>query len=147
YIDDIQQVIASGKKFAFLKAWEHTEDPSFRSRWAALKQDGLISGAYDFFHPGRDPIVQADGFLSTFGGILEDDDLPCGLDWEITDNVGLNSDLNNALAWLEYVEQRTKKTPGIYIRPNFVPLDSRFDRFWLWIANWGVKCPLVPAGR
>lgn len=144
-ISDIQAVIGSGVKYAYLKAWEYSEDASFASRWAALKNDGIIRGAYDFFHPGKDPIAQAKGFLSTFGGVLEPGDLPCALDFEVSDGVGSAQLLNNAIAWLEYVENATKKVPILYMSPGFEVLDSRFAKYGLWVANYGVVCPHIPA--
>jgi lysozyme len=144
YIEDITQVVAAGVKYVFLKAWERAIDSSFRSRWAAMKKAGLIRGAYDFFHPGLDPIVQANGFLDTFDGVLEDGDLPCALDFEVTDGAARATILNNALKWLNYVEQRTGKTPILYMSPGFTALDSRFSKYPLWIANYGVVCPHVP---
>lgn len=143
-IKDINQVIGSGIKYVFLKAWERAIDPSFKSRWVALKKAGVIRGAYDFFHPGIDPIQQANNFLSTFDGGLEDGDLPCALDFEVTDGASRNTILNNALKWLNYVEQRTGKTPILYMSSGFTALDSRFSKYPLWVANYGVKCPHVP---
>lgn len=144
YISDIGLVIQSGVKFAFLKAWEYTEDASFSSRWVSMKKEGVIRGAYDFFHPSKDPIVQAKGFLNTFGGVLEDDDLPCALDFEVSDGVGHATLLTNALAWLNYVEAATKKTPILYMSSGFTTLDSRFTKYGIWIANYGVNCPHLP---
>src|SRR5262249_39837308 len=46
----------SGKTFAFYKATEGTTytDPTFAANWAAIKNAGLIRGAYHFGHPGSD---------------------------------------------------------------------------------------------
>lgn len=143
-ITDIQQVIAWGAKYAFLKAWEYSEDASFASRWPAMKKAGIIRGAYDFFHPGRDPIAQAKSFLNTFGGVLEDGDLPCALDFEVSDGVGRAPLLANALKWLEYVEAATKRVPILYMSSAFTTLDSRFLKYGIWIANYGVQCPHIP---
>lgn len=143
YINNINLVMGSGVKYAYLKAWEYSEDASFAARWIEL--DGkVIRGAYDFFHASKDPIAQAKAFLNTFGGVLKPTDLPCALDFEVSDGEGRIELLNAALAWLEYVEQATKKTPVLYMSPGFIILDSRFDRFPLWVANYGVKCPHVP---
>lgn len=146
YIEDINKVVASGIKYAFLKAWEYSIDPSFTSRWTAMRNHGIIRGAYDFFHPSRDPVVQAENFLRTMDNSFPDD-LPCTLDWEVTDNTPDSVDASNALKWLNYVEAKTRKTPILYMSPSRMPLDSRFDRFPLWVANYGVKCPHMPHGR
>lgn len=144
YISDIQQVVKSGVKYAFLKAWEYTEDSSFAFRWAAMKKSGIIRGAYDFYHPSRDSLVQAKGFLATFGGKLEDGDLPCALDFEVSDGQSRSTILSGALLWLEYVERETGKRPILYMSPGFTQLDARFAKYPLWVANYGVKCPHVP---
>ena len=56
----------SGKTFAFCKATEGTTytDPTFATNWAAMKNVGLIRGAYHFGHPGSDPISQANRFCN-----------------------------------------------------------------------------------
>lgn len=146
YIEDINQVIATGVKYAYLKAWEYTLDPSFKSRWEAMRNHGIIRGAYDFFHPAKDPIAQAMSFLATMDSYLPDD-LPMALDWEVTDGMTITTDCDNALKWLAYIEQKTGKTPVIYMSSAFMPLDERFARFGLWVANYNVKCPHVPTGR
>lgn len=135
--------------YAYLKAFEYHVDPKFSIRWPAMKQTGVIRGAYDFFHPSKNPIVQADTFLKIVGP-LESGDLPCALDWESTDGLPAKADCDAAYAWLDYVEKATKKTPVIYTGPSFmhvlftVTKDLRFSRFPLWIANYGVVCPTVP---
>ncbi len=146
YVEDFKQVAAHGIEYVWLKAWEYHIDDTFKTRWATLKTDGIIRGAYDFFHPAKDPISQANSFLNVVGH-LDAGDLPCALDWEVTDGVGIADDQKAALKWLEYVERATKKTPIIYMSSSFMPLDQRFDRFGLWVANYGVTCPHVPNRR
>ena len=144
YISDITKVMGAGFDFAYLKAWEYSEDSSFASRWAALENDKMIRGAYDFFHPGVNPMTQARAFLNVVGK-LNPGDLPCALDWESTDNVPSATDLDNALIWLQAVEEGTGKIPVIYFSPYFIQCDARFARYPIWIAHYGVKCPLVPS--
>lgn len=146
-ITDINLVKGFGIKYAFLKAFEYKVDDRFKSRWENMKTAGIIRGAYDFFHPSRDPLAQADAFLNIVGP-LQKGDLPMVLDWESTDGVPSTSDKNAALSWLGRVQQISKITPIIYTAPYFadaLKLDSRFKNYPLWIAHYGVKCPLVPA--
>lgn len=145
-IQDINKVKASGVEYVFLKAYEYHIDFRFKSRWAAMKTAGLIRGAYDYFHPSLDPIPQADAFLNIMGH-LEKGDLPPALDWESTDDVPVLRDKQAALDWLGRVEAVTKITPIIYTGPYFADalrLDSRFEKYPLWIAHYATKCPLVP---
>lgn len=144
-INDINKVKASGVVYAFLKAFEYQQDPRFISRWHAMKDDGIIRGAYDFFHPERDPIAQATKFCSIVGA-LEDTD-SAWLDWETTGGTFNATDRANGLKWLQKVEALTGKIPGIYASPSFLQelvLDKTFLRYPLWVAHYGVKCPLVP---
>ncbi len=146
-IRDINEV-KTFANYAYLKAFEYTADSLFLSRWKAMKTAGIIRGAYDFFHPSRDPVLQAERFLKLITD-LEPGDLPPSLDWESTDGIPSAKDRESAYAWLLHVEAATKKTPIIYGAPYFlndvVQFDNRFARFPLWIAHYGVKCPLVPS--
>lgn len=148
-ITDINQVVASGNAFAFLKASEgaHMTDSTFHSRWAAMKKAGIIRGAYHFFHPGVDEHAQAASFLKTVGP-LEKDDLPCVIDWESTDGVPAVKDAASGLFFLQEVEKATGKIPIIYSGPYFLQalaLSKAFSRYPLWVAHYGVRCPLVPS--
>jgi lysozyme len=51
----------AGDTFGFAKATEGTDwsDPAFAANWANLKREGLVRGAYHFFHPADDPVTQA----------------------------------------------------------------------------------------
>ncbi len=144
-IGDINQV-KTGAVYAFLKAFEYSADSRFAPRWKAMKTAGIIRGAYDFFHPSRPALAQATAFLNLVG-TLEPDDLPCVLDWESSDGMPSGKDRDAGFEWLTTVENATKKTPIIYGAPYFLQalaLDSRFARFPLWVAHYGVVCPLVP---
>lgn len=54
-----------GLSFAVLKATEGTgfRDPDFPASWQALKNLGLVRGAYHFAHPSNSPVAEADFFL------------------------------------------------------------------------------------
>lgn len=146
-ISDITKV-AGAVKYAFLKATEGENyvDTRFKARWAQVKTAGLIRGAYHFFHPAKSPVTQAHAFLDAVGPIGPGD-LPLVLDWESTDGLPSTSDRLSAMRFLSIVETATKKIPIIYSSPYFLQalsLDAAFHRYPLWIAHYGVKCPLVP---
>lgn len=146
-ISDVTLLKPAGIQYAFLKAYEASVDPRFATRWASMNAHGIIRGAYDFFHPGNDPVAQADAFLKTVGP-LGAGDLPPVLDWETTDGAPVGNDREAGYAWLTHVMSATKRTPMIYCGPYFandLKLDSRFAQFGLWIAEYGPSCPLVPA--
>jgi lysozyme len=144
---DLGKIAQNNIGFVFLKAFEKQPDSMFQLRWKAAKElVSLIRGAYAFFHPNIDPIQQAQAFIQAVGP-LSQDDLPCVLDWEVTDNVPQQIDLLRGLAWLQTVELATKKIPIIYGSPYFLQalnLDFRFARYGLWIAGYEVSAPLVP---
>lgn len=61
-----QQVRAAGIAFAYAKATEGVSyaDPRYNANLAGATAVNLPFGAYHFYSPGRDPIVQADHFLN-----------------------------------------------------------------------------------
>lgn len=146
-ITDVTLLKPAGIQYAFLKAYEASVDPRFVTRWASMKAHGIIRGAYDFFHPSKDPIAQADAFLK-IQGPLDAGDLPPTLDWESSDGTASGNDREAGLAWLNHVQAATKRVPIIYGGPYFLQalnLDSRFAKFGLWIAEYGPSCPLQPS--
>jgi lysozyme len=163
----------SGIYFAFIKATEGASfvDPTFATNWSKLKTVGILRGAYHFFRPTKDPLVQANNFIQTVSNVLESDDLPPVLDVEKTKedydaeekgkpgpwlNISLSERLDRVKKWLDAVEKVTYKKPIIYTSPAFwqeVMCDSQaFTDYPLWIANYvspadnpGDKKPSVPA--
>lgn len=139
----------AGIEYAFLKATEGTGviDNRFESRWAAMKMRGILRGAYHFFHPNRDPYLQANLFLKVMGD-LESMDLPPVLDWETSDGVPSAEDQNRGLIFLNRIQEATKRRPIIYGSPYFLQalhLTKSFSDYPLWVAHYGANCPLVPS--
>src|SRR5205085_9358471 len=75
---------ASGIDYAFIRATDGSSfrDPKFAEYWAGAKAAGVLRGAYQFFRPAEDPIVQADLLLSL--APPEPGDLPPVIDVETT---------------------------------------------------------------
>ncbi len=148
---DWAQVKASGRAFGFAKATEGTTytDTEFSANWSGMKQAGVVRSAYHFFHANVDPKVAAAYFLSVMG-TLQPGDLPPTLDLEVTDNESAATITANAITWLDTVAAATGTKPILYTGPSFVAntLGSPAgleDHAQLWVANWGVTCPDVPA--
>ena len=147
----------SGKTFAFVRATEGLTitDQAFDHHWPVMKMDGIIRGAYHFFHPHTSPPVeQAQHFLNTVK--LEPGDLPPVLDVEVSDDVDdIDFIISGIRQWLNEVEsgikQRTGKNikPIIYTFPNFwidtLGNPSDFAEYPLWVAHFGVDTPYVPS--
>jgi lysozyme len=148
---DWAQVKASGRAFAVAKATEGTTytDPTFAANWAAMPQHGIVRSAYHFFHSNDDPTTQANFFLSVMGP-LQPGDLPPTLDLEVTDNQPAATITATAITWLDTVAAATGTKPILYASPSFISgtLGSPAgleNHATLWVANWGVTCPDVPA--
>jgi lysozyme len=141
-------VVGEGNGFTIIKATEGVTfaDVYFPVYWAAAKATGLIRGAYHFFHADDDPVEQAKWFLSTVGP-MGPHDLPPVLDWEVTDNMDIPTQIRRAHTWLRIVEEKTGKVPIIYVDPDFFNAlgnPKEFAHYHLWIANWQVTCPDIP---
>ncbi len=143
------QVRLTGKDFVFIKATEGDSyiSPPFASDWDEARDAGILRGAYHFFRPSADPVAQAELFLNTMGALgLED--MPAVLDWEVTDGVSPSLQIQRAKIWLDIVEAATGKIPIIYTGPSFwnqLGNPEEFVRYSLFIANYEVMCPWIPA--
>src|SRR3974390_312346 len=137
---------AGGISFAFAKATESTNftDPTFATNWAGMKAAGVVRGAYHFFHADVDPMQQATYVLGVVG-TLEAGDLPIVLDLETTNGQTEATIAANAATFLKAVTQATGKTAIVYTSPSFLSDFSALAPYTLWVANWGVSCPNLPA--
>ncbi len=140
---------SSGIAFAFAKATESTNyvDPTFSTNWAGMLAAGVVRGAYHFFHADVDPVAQANFVVQTVGA-LGPNDLPIALDLETTNGQSPSVIAANALTFLQTVTMLTGRTAAIYSSPSFIDMignPAGLQTYTLWIANWGVSCPDVPA--
>jgi lysozyme len=140
--------VASVKSFAFIKASEGITyvNPLFTSDWANAKAAGVVRGAYHFFHADDDPTSQANTFIQTLKGLAAND-LPPVLDWEVTDNQSNAIQISRAQTWLQLVEAATGRVPIIYTSASFFNAlgnPQGFERYPLFVAEYGVACPKVP---
>lgn len=143
------QMKSRADKFCIIKAdeGEHISDKLFHAHWNEAKAQGMIVGAYNFFHPSQNPIDQAKHFFSIVGKLGPGSFGPV-IDWETTDGQPAVKDREAGLAYLEEVASLTGRDPIIYGGPYFLQdlkLDSRFLKYALWTAHYTAKCPLVPA--
>lgn len=141
------KVSSLGIKFAFIKATEGTGyiNPNFTRDWSLAPKAGVLVGAYHFFRPGYDGVAQAKHFLGTLGS-RRPGDLPCVIDWEVSDHISTNTNINRAADFCNTVTKAGFKII-VYCAPSFyneVGNPSFFAPYPLWIANYGVKCPKVP---
>jgi lysozyme len=153
---DWNTVRASGRAFAYARASVGTShlDSSFAQHYAAIKAAGLLRGAYHTFDATVDANMQANSFLSTIG-TLQPGDLPPALDIEqqgtlYTGQHTVSVSLLQAgiAQWMTRVQAATGRTPIVYSAALLLQqaLSSSTSGDPLWIVNWGVACPTLPAG-
>ena len=121
-------------------------DPTFRQNWDGMRANGVVRGVYQFFRPTEDPVAQADLLVNYVGGFGQGD-LPPVCDVEVTDGAGGGQILGNLQAWIDRIKARTGLTPIVYTSPGFWNgLGGTVNGATLWVANWFVSSPWIPAG-
>jgi GH25 family lysozyme M1 (1,4-beta-N-acetylmuramidase) len=143
-------VRSSGRRFAIARVSDGTRsiDATFARNWAGIKGAGMIRGAYQYFRAGQDPVAQADLVVRAVGR-LGDGDLPVVLDLEDSDGQSSATVMRRALAWIDRVSQGTGKRPVLYTSVGFLDAirgTAPLNDMTLWVANYGVSCPYLPAG-
>lgn len=146
---DFAKAASENNKFCYAKATEGSDhvDIQYKRNKLEAPKHGILFGSYHFFRPVEDAKRQAEHFLSTIGpGAVGD--LPPMFDWEVTDGVRNSQQIAGALTWLRLVEASFGKKPIIYTGPYFAKALgdlSVFKDYPLWIANYGVNHPKIPA--
>lgn len=146
-------VKAAGYDGAFCKFTESDNfiDPQSEANWAGILDQGLVRGAYHFFHPMTNPALAANLFLKQVrvAGLLSTDILI--LDWETHEGIPAQELLAGA-QWLDIVQQATGKTPVVYMGPGYahaLALAGIENMLWLnkyplWLAEYNTTAN-VPA--
>ena len=143
-----KSVQEAGIAFAFARATYGTSevDSCFDANWQAMKDAGIIRGAYHFFLAADDPTQQAEFFIRTVGS-LDPGDLPPVVDVESSSGVSSNL-AASVQTWLSVVEQGLGRRPIIYTAPSYwnANLTSGFGDYPLWVAEYGVSSPKAVNG-
>jgi lysozyme len=138
----------AGHSFAFIKATEGQDlkDPAFDRHWPAIKNAGIIRGAYHFYVTEDDPELQARFFIDTVA--LEPGDLAPVVDIELLGHGTRDGLANKLRTWLDLVERHYGVKPIIYTAANFwdAHLNDQFGEYPLWIADYEVDQPRLPRG-
>jgi GH25 family lysozyme M1 (1,4-beta-N-acetylmuramidase) len=145
---------SNGISFAFIKASEGLtiQDPDFNANWAGAKTVGVVRGAYHFARPSTSPsatasgVAQANSFVNIVKPTKGDLQLVC--DFEVTGSLSA-TDLG---AWLtgfcDQIQSLTHTPAIVYTYPSFwssMPSGWTNPNCGLWIANYGVTSPSLPA--
>lgn len=127
-------------------------DTAYAVNSAAATAEGIPWTAYAYGDPKKSEgtaVEQADLFIAT-AGLSRGNILPV-LDMETTGGLGKVRLQKWVSQWLRRVERKTGAKAIIYTSPNFwITAMGDTRRFAdrghkLWIANWGVASPTVPA--
>jgi lysozyme len=113
------------------------KDKNFDNFWKAAKENNLIRGAYHFYKPDEDPIMQADNYLESVQ--LEEGDLVPVVDIEkIPRRKSQKKFIENLKTWLQIVEEKYGKKPIIYTYYYYYKdyLRDDFNDYPLWLANY-----------
>ncbi|MDO4763908.1 MAG: GH25 family lysozyme [Flavobacteriaceae bacterium] len=116
---------------------ERGKDQNFHYFWKKAKERQLIRGAYHFYRPDEEPILQAQSFLKQVN--LQSGDLLPVLDIEkLPKRKSQQQYLADVKTWLNIVEKAYGKKPIIYTYYHFYKdyLRGKFDDYPLWLANY-----------
>lgn len=127
---DFGKVLAAGKRYCWHRATQGKtgKDGAFQKNWVAMKQAGILRGAYHLFNPNRNGVDQLANYQSTV--VLEPGDLRPVLDVEgkkpepeANKNLGLT---------IEAFTKAYGVPPVIYSSKNI------YD---MWNLTFGGECP------
>jgi lysozyme len=125
--------------FVFIRATAGSfkVDSRFKKNWKAAKEHFFVRGAYHYYRPNENSIVQAENFIKTVH--LKKGDLPPVLDIEKLPRRQSVANLKLGLRrWLNKVEKHYKVKPIIYSGQSYYAdfLKNEFKGYPLWIANY-----------
>lgn len=128
-------------QFVFIKATEGATlaDKHFDKNWREAKKSSLRRGAYHFYHPTRDPLKQANNFISHVN--LSTGDFAPVVDFEVVNGQSDETIINGLRLWLETVEAHYQTRPIIYTNGNLYRryIKGNLDDYPLWIADYSTK--------
>lgn len=112
-------------------------DRKYKKNWRNSKQKGFIRGAYHYYRPNENSILQANNFINTVK--LQKGDLPPVLDIEDVPRIQSIENLKIGLRkWLNKVEKHYGMKPVIYSGESFYNdhLYKDFSEYTCWVANY-----------
>ena len=146
---DWPEVARNRVRFAFIKASEGgtLRDPRFARNWREARKAGVLCGAYHYFQPNRDGLIQANLFTKTVP--LAPGDLPPVLDVEAANFHDVAVMRREVARWLRLVEAHYGVRPILYSNHSFYKrhLAKHFDNYPLWLAHYEVERPAMPRSK
>lgn len=125
--------------FVFIRATAGKDgiDTEFARNWKGAAQAGLVRGAYHYYRPDENSLMQAESFIKRVR--LDKGDLPPVLDIEkIPAGQSMDSLKSGLKKWLNRVEGHYGMKPILYSGESFYTdfLKDEFEGYDLWIANY-----------
>lgn len=125
--------------FVFIRATMgvETKDQRFAVNWKAAQSRTKLRGAYHYFRPNENSVLQAHNFIKTV--VLRPGDLPPVLDIEERPRKQPMDSLKVGLKrWLDEVEKHYGMQPILYSGDSYFTdfLEKEFSDYVLWIANY-----------
>ena len=139
---DMQKLMEQGIGFVYIKSTEGSShvDSSFKEKWKAAEQTGLMAGAYHYFSYNNSGVEQAENFIETVGDLSGR--LIPAIDMELTPEEVMDppekDDVVRGLkAFLGIVEEKYKVKPLIYARQDYYEkyLADDFSDYPRWVRN------------
>ena len=152
---DWAEVARSGRSFALARGcYKMIADRGFAQYWPAIKNAGLVRGAYLFWDPRLDPVQTTQRFLDTVGP-LGPGDFPPTIDVEFPKGLaatGLSAGqaIQNLQATVQAFETRLQVSPIIYTSQRVWteelgnPRSTGLGRCPLWVARYSPLEPPCP---
>ena len=112
-------------------------DRKFKTNCSKSKEEGFVRGAYHYYRPNENSIIQANNFINTVK--LQKGDLPPVLDIEDIPRIQSIENLKIGLRkWLNKVEKHYGVKPIIYSGESFYNdnLYEEFSDYTCWVANY-----------
>jgi len=138
-----EKAVHNALTFVFIKAVEGISitDDFFTSNWHEARKYGIIRGAYEFFYPQLDPILQAKNFERNVH--LKKGDLPPVIDVEVSGGKSAKEIRKSVHRWLNAIKRHYGVNPIIYTNAHFYRnyLGREFDQYPLWISHYTTTQP------
>lgn len=127
-------------QFVFIKATEGIfwEDPTFDDNWNDALKNRVTRGAYHYFKPNANALLQAKNFISSVQ--LKKGDLPPVVDIEEAGKKNKRELVSALKVYVSAIEKKYGVKPIIYSNINFIEnyLADDFKTYKFWVAHYYV---------
>ena len=127
-------------QFVFIKATEGLfwEDPTFDENWNDATEHNIVRGAYHYFKPNSNALLQAKNFISSVK--LKKGDLPPVIDIEEAGKKNKKELVGSLKIYVAAIEKKYGVKPIIYSNINFIEnyLADDFKTYKFWVAHYYV---------